>query len=293
MILSIIRLIRAFTTKLREDFISAFAAQTAFFIILSVFPFLMFLLTMLNYLPISAEELLLLAENVFPDEIYYIIHNIVVELVAKASGTLVSITVIAALWSASKGTLTLSRGLNAVYRQKETRNGILLRIISALYTLVFAILLIVTLVLLVFGNQIYQLVIAKLPILGDLVTILLSFRSLITMAILTLFFLLLYMVLPNRKSHIFRELPGAIITAGGWLGFSFLFSFYIDHMGNFSYTYGSLAALAVCMLWLYFCMYILFIGAEINMVLSHPEVVRATHALLSKKEKSDESSLHK
>ena len=76
MILSTIRLIRAFTTKLQEDFISAFAAQTAFFIILSVFPFLMFLLTMLNYLPISAEELLSLAENVFPGEIYNIVHNI-------------------------------------------------------------------------------------------------------------------------------------------------------------------------------------------------------------------------
>lgn len=290
MILSTIRLIRAFTTKLQEDFISAFAAQTAYFLILSVFPFLMFLLTMLNYLPISAEELLSLAENVFPGEIYNIVHNIVIELVTKASGTLVSITVISAIWSASKGTLTLSKGLNAVYQQKETRNGILLRIISALYTLAFAVLLIVTLVLLVFGNQIYQIVIAKLPILGDLVGLILSFRSLVTMAILTLFFLLLYIALPNRKSNIFRELPGAIITAGGWLGFSFLFSFYIDHMGNFSYTYGSVAALAICMLWLYFCMYILFIGAEINMVLSHPEVVRATHALLSKKEKSEEDS---
>ena len=290
MILSTIRLIRAFTTKLQEDFISAFAAQTAYFLILSVFPFLMFLLTMLNYLPISAEELLSLAENVFPGEIYNIVHNIVIELVTKASGTLVSITVISAIWSASKGTLTLSKGLNAVYQQKETRNGILLRIISALYTLAFAVLLIVTLVLLVFGNQIYQIVIAKLPILGDLVGLILSFRSLVTMAILTLFFLLLYIALPNRKSNIFRELPGAIITAGGWLGFSFLFSFYIDHMGNFSYTYGSVAALAICMLWLYFCMYILFIGAEINMVLSHPEVVRATHALLSKKEKSEENS---
>lgn len=284
MILSIIRLIKAFTKKLQEDFISAFAAQTAFFIILSIFPFLMFLLTMLNYLPISAEELLLLAKNVFPNEIYYIIHNIVNELVEKASGTLVSITVIAALWSASKGTLTLSRGLNAVYQQKETRNGILLRIVSALYTLAFAVLLIVTFVVLVFGNQIYQLVIAELPVLGDLVALILSFRSLTTMAILTLFFLLLYLALPNRKSNIVRELPGAIIAAGGWLGFSFLFSFYIDHMGNFSYTYGSLTALAVCMLWLYFCMYILFIGAEVNMVLAHPEITYATHTLLSKKE---------
>lgn len=283
MILSIIRLVRAFTTKLREDFVSAFAAQTAFFIILSIFPFLMFLLTTLNYLPVSAEELLMLSENLFPEEIYHIVQTIVSELIEKSSGTLLSITVIAALWSASRGTLALSRGLNAVYQQKETRNYFLIRGISVLYTLAFAVLLIVTLVLLVFGNQLYQFIVVKLPFLGDFVMILLSLRSLITMAVLTLFFLLLYMAIPNRKSRILRELPGAIITAGGWLGFSFLFSFYIDHMGNFSYTYGSLTALAVCMLWLYFCMYILFIGAEINMILAHPEVARASHTLLSKK----------
>lgn len=137
-----------------------------------------------------------------------------------------------------------------------------------LYTLGFAALLIITLILLVFGNQLYNFIMAQLPFLSDLALVIMSLRSLVTMAILTVFFLLMYLVIPNRKSHFLQELPGAILTAGGWLGFSFLFSFYIDHMKGFSYTYGSLTTLAVCMLWLYFCMYILFIGAEVNMLLT-------------------------
>lgn len=283
MLLSCIQLIRAFTTKLRDDSISAFAAQAAFFIILSFFPFVMFLLTLLNYLPISIEELEFLNNDIIPESISAILQTILNELLQKPSGTLLSVSVIAALWSASNGTVALSKGLNAVYHHKETRNYFLLRSISAFYTLVFAILLILMLVLLVFGNQLYEFIMIQLPIFRNLAMMVLNLRSLFTMAVLTLFFLMVYMVLPNRKSNIFRELPGAIISAGGWLLFSYLFSYYIDNMGNYSYTYGSLAALAICMLWLYFCMFILFIGAEINMILSHPEIIQATHSLFSHK----------
>lgn len=283
MLLSCIQLVRAFTTKLRDDSISAFACQAAFFIILSIFPFLMFLLTLINYLPFSVDELGLLTNDIIPESIVTLLQTILNELIQKSSGTLLSVSVIAALWSASSGTVALLKGLNAVYRHKETRNYFLLRGISAFYTLVFAILLILMLVLLVFGNQLYNFIMIELPIFRNLAMMVLNLRSLFTMAVLTLFFLMVYLILPNRKSNIFRELPGAIISAGGWLLFSYLFSYYIDNMGNYSYTYGSLAAIAISMLWLYFCMFILFIGAEINMILSHPEVIQATHSLFSHK----------
>ena len=81
--------------------------------------------------------------------------------------------------------------------------------------------------------------------------------------------MLLYLVIPNRKSRLLAELPGAVLTAGGWICFSYLFSFYIDHRQNIAFAYGSLTTLAFSMLWLYFCMYILFVGAEINVFLSN------------------------
>ncbi len=286
MFLSCIRLIRAFAAKLRDDSVSAFAAQAAFFIILSVFPFLMFLLALLNYLPITIEDINVITESLFPETVNAIFQNVINELSVKASGAVLSVTVIAALWSASRGMLALSRGLNAVYRYKETRNYFAIRIVAAFYTLVFTLLLIATLILLVFGNQLYHFIITRIPLLGDLAFIIMSLRSLVTMAVLTTTFLLMYLFIPNRKSKLLTELPGSILTAGGWLGFSYLFSFYIDHLGSFSHLYGSLTALAVCMLWLYFCMYILFIGAEVNMVLAHPEIRQATNTLLSsRKEK--------
>ena len=243
MLLTAIQIIRAFCSKLRDDSISAFAAQAAFFIILSFIPFIMFLFTLLNLFPMTAGDLKKLPTGIL-------------------SGT-------AALWSASRGTLALIRGLNAVYKHKETRNYFLIRAISMVYTLCFAALLIITLILLVFGNRLYDWVMSQFPLLRDLAFFIMSLRSLGTMAILTIFFLLLYLVIPNRKSRLLAELPGAVLTAGGWIGFSFLFSFYIDHQTNHSFAYGSLTTLAFTMLWLYFCMYILFVGADVNVFLTN------------------------
>lgn len=281
MILSLFRMIKAFSAKLRDDSVSAFAAQAAFFIILSVFPFVIFLLTLLRYLPIFDGETISIPDNLFPAAIMPTLESILGELVENSSGTVLSLAVIAALWSASRGILSLSRGLNAVYERKETRNYFLLRFISCIYTFLLAIMIIVSLALLVFGNQLYQLVIAKFPMLRDFAIVLMSIRSLVSLTLFTLFFALLYMILPNEKTKFWYELPGAIFTSAGWLLFSYLFSYYIDHMSNFSYTYGSLAAIVICMLWLYFCMYIFFIGAEINGVLSHPQIRAATKAYRS------------
>lgn len=243
MLLTAIRTIRKFLAQLRDDFISAFAAQAAFFIILSFIPFIMFLFTLLNFFPLTAGSLTRLPAGIL-------------------SGT-------AALWSASRGTLALIRGLNAVYKYKETRNYFLIRAISMIYTFCFAALLIAALVLLVFGNRLYDWIMSQFPMLKELAFLILSLRSLGTVIILTLFFLLLYLVVPNRKSRFLRELPGAMLSACGWMGFSYLFSFYIDHRQSTSFAYGSLTTLAFSMLWLYFCMYILFVGAEINVFLSN------------------------
>ena len=285
MLLSAYRLIRAFARKLRDDSISAFAAQAAFFTILSVFPFLMFLITLINYLPFSLADFQHSVLDIFPSVVSTVITDLLSEISTQAPGTLLSVTVIAALWSASRGILALVRGINAVYGHIERRNYFRLRAVSAMYTLVFAILLIVTLVLLVFGNQVYRLITSYLPFLGDAAFLILSMRPIITMLLLTFFFLLLYMVIPSRKVKFLHALPGAVLSAGGWLLFSLLFSFYIDHMGRFSRLYGSLTAVAVCMLWLYFCMYILFIGAEVNMILSHPRIAEATRLFFEKHRK--------
>lgn len=285
MIRSLIRLINSFSRKLNADNVSAFSAQAAFFLIISFFPFAMFLMTLLNYLPFSKPDLLATVESVFPQAVSEYISAILDELLEKSNGTVLSITAIAALWSASKGFYSVVRGLDAIYRSDGKRNYFLTRMLAALYTLLFAVLIIAVLFIFVFGNQIYLWSLQYVPILSEMALLIISVRTLVGFCLMILFFALVFITMPNRKSSFFAELPGAIIASAGWIGFSYLFSFYIDNFSNYSATYGSLTAVVLCMLWFYACMYIMFIGAEINQVFANPVIHEAFRKLLASRKK--------
>jgi len=258
-------MVKLFLTKLRRDNVSAFAAQAAFFVILSFLPFLICLLTLVKFLPIGEERLLFTLQAVFPPAVHDFIGGLLSEARQKASGTLRSVSAVTALWSASRGVLVIIRGMNAVYGNKETRNYVVLRLISLGYTLLFAVVLALALVVLVFGNRIYASVQSSVPVAGHGTFFVIGLRTVFSFLFLTGFFLWLYVCVPNRKpAQALSELPGAVLSATGWMGFSFLFSYYIDHMGRFSAMYGSLTAVVLCMIWLYACMYIMFLGAEVN-----------------------------
>jgi membrane protein len=150
------------------------------------------------------------------------------------------------------------------------------------YTLVFAVVLVLALLLLVFGNRIFLYIQSRVPFFEHAAVLVIVLRTVVAFAVLTAFFFGLYLLVPNRKSsRAAKELPGAVLTAAGWLGFSYLYSLYIDRMANFSAMYGSLTAIVLCMIWLYACMYLMFIGAEFNVVAENPAVREAWRAFRS------------
>lgn len=277
---SVYRLIDSFVKKINDNQVGAFSAQATFFIILSFFPFIMFLLTLLQYIPIPEAALFDLMEIVFPDAIRGFVSSLVDEVINNASGTILSVTILSVLWASSKGILAIIGGLNSIYDIKESRNYFFVRFLSILYTVLFAISIIMLLGIFVFGNQIALWLGTKFPVINNLALLIISVRTIVGICILTLFFLFLYRFLPNRKTNFLRELPGAVISSCGWVGFSLVFSFYIDNLSNMTATYGSLTTVVLCMLWLYICMIIMFVGAEINSVLANPAVKNALRRII-------------
>ncbi len=261
--------------KIRDDHVAAFSAQAAFFIIISFFPFIMLLLSIVRFFPIEESSMLRLFTEVFPSAVNSMIVSVITEIYDTAtSSTLISITAITTLWSAGKGFLAVLKGLNSVYEIKETRNYFLLRAVSAIYTLIFAFMLIATMILFVFGNRLYIWIEQKIPGLTDTALVIISLRTIVGLTTLVIFFLVIYIVIPNKKAKITTELPGAILCAGGWMGFSYAFSYYIDNFANYSSMYGSLTAIVLFMLWMYFCMYLMFLGAEFNLLLDNKSFVQ-------------------
>lgn len=259
------RIIQNVAKKIQDDALGAYAAQAALFIILSFFPFLMFLMTLLQFLPFTQDQLLTLMEGFIPESVISQLLPFITEIYSSSSGTLLSITIIFALWAGSKGIMAFYFGLNSVYGIKETRNYLVIRLKSIIYTLIFCIMLIIMLAVYVFGNSIINWIENHLPFeVSQFALLVKGVRTVVGICVLLLFFLIMYKHIPNRKSKLNLEFPGALLAAIGWVVFSFLYSFYINNLNNMTTTYGSLTAIVLCIFWLFACTTIILLGAEIN-----------------------------
>lgn len=262
MIWKLIFNIAKFLKECKEDKINAYAAQSAFFILLSIIPFLMVLLSLLKYTPITESMLLSMYEEGLPGYISPFFITITDEIYTRTFG-ITAVSAVIAIWSAAKGMHALMDGLNAVNDLQENRNWLVLRFWSAIYTVVFIVAIVFTLMVLVFGSAIRTLAVEYLPILRTVSVIISSFKGLLLFAILVVFFDIVFAVLPNKKLSFTSQLPGAVLCALAWNGISLLLSVYINYFNGFS-MYGSLTTVALMMLWLYFCIYSTLMCAEFN-----------------------------
>ena len=191
----------------------------------------------------------------------------IVNQVYNQSTGVIPITIIVALWSAGKGVLAMTTGLNCIYKCRETRNYVVLRIRATFYTVLFILVIIFLLVLSVFGNTLNIFVEEHIPIFKNLADWLIEARTYITPVVLMAFSIFIYKFLPNRKDRFIKQLPGAVFAAIGWMVVSWIFSVYVDVFQGFSSMYGSLTTIVLIMLWMYFCMYSILLGAEVNILM--------------------------
>jgi len=243
----------------------AHAAQSAYFFVLSMIPIIVLLLTLVKYTPLTEEVVINAVAIAFPSTVNAMIVSIVTQ-VYNRSANFIPIMIIVALWSAGKGVLSMTSGLNKIYDCEETRNYIVLRLRASFYTLVFLIAIVVSLILSVFGNSLSLFLVEHFPFMDQILELILSVRTLGTFLVLAVCWVLIYRYLPNRKDKLYKQIPGAIFTSSGWMIVSFFFSIYLDIFKGFTTMYGSMTTIVLILLWLYFCMYIVLLGGEVNVL---------------------------
>ncbi len=254
--------IREFTRNMKKENLSIFAAGAAFFIFLSLVPILILICTIIPYTPLTEEYFLAMILEIMPSQVETIMVEIVNDVYRRSAGVL-SVAALATLWSAGRGVLAVMRGLNAVNEVEEKRNYFVVRIVASFYTLIMLLIIIVSMGLLVFGNTLVSMILVRVPQMAELFRFLMNFRFIVIWIILTLIFSAFYTYLPDKKLKLRDQLPGASFAAVIWSIFSWCFSIYVDY-GNSYNIYGSLAILVIFMMWMYICIYIMFIGAYIN-----------------------------
>lgn len=253
---------RDFSAQMKKQNISAYAASIAFFFFLSIVPMLMVICMVIPYTPLTEENLVQAVTDITPDRVDPVVEDLIADVYDKSAGIL-SIAVIATLWSAAKGVMALMQGLNAVNGVDEKRNYFVIRVVACLYTVVMLIVVILSLFINVFGNQLVNLALHRIPQLQKLVVFLMHFRFLVVWAVLTLLFATVYAFMPDDRLRFREQIPGATFAAVVWSVFSWGFSMYVDYSNSYG-IYGSLAIIIIILLWMYFCMYIIMIGAYLN-----------------------------
>ncbi len=272
--MKLIRRLIQFVRRIGLLEVHIYAAYASYFLILSVFPAMMLLISILQYTPLTAADLQELLGKVMPKALEPLILYMTDELFAVNSVTVLSVSAVAALWSSSRGVYSIQRGLNKIYTSRETRNPILVRLECIGFTLLLLAGLMATGVLYLGGQSLRDALEASGTAAAALLLRLVHLRYVVTVGVLTLFFAAIYCTFPNRKVRFLSSLPGAFGAAVLWVIFTQLFSAYVERFGNYSFYYGSLSVLALAMLWLYACMFILFCGAIFNLELERGRLRR-------------------
>lgn len=250
----------------RSD-VTALGAQLAFFFLLSLFPLLIFMVTLLPFLNLPEDQLFQFLREYAPADVYGLLEGTLTEVLQNRNGGLLSLGILGTIWSASNGVNAIMKSLNKSYGLEESRPFFIVRGLSVLFTILIIGLFVIALLLPIFGEQIGVFLFSFLGLDDMFLTVWNSIRFIIPPFIIFLVLTALYWLVPNAKLYLKSVIPGGLFATVGWIIVSLAFSFYVSNFANYTATYGSLGAIIVLMMWLYFSGTILMIGGQINAVM--------------------------
>ena len=260
-----------FSARMQQDHMSAYAASCALFLMLSFVPLVMILLAIIRRTTIDETVLMNGIISFVPAGIRDYISMVVNEVYSK-SFSIVPISVLILLWAASKAVHALTNGLNVISKVIETRGWWFIRVRSMALVLILTFGVGAFAVVSVWSTRMKESAEEVFPLLQDIITFFMPFRNLIGYIGLIVIFVLLYTILPNQHYTFRSQFPGALLVATVWCMVSYFMTLYYTHNRNFQSIYGTLTGIILAMIWLFFCMYFVLVGAEINRIIyENPE----------------------
>ncbi len=249
--------------KFAADNLPAYSAQAAFFLFLSIFPIIILTSTLIRYTPLTDKMLISIIDEVIPGIMGDTLIGWVNEIYTGGLGY-ISFSIIFILWSASKSFIGIIDSLDNIYKPETRYPRIINRIRATICTVLFMVFIVFAGILLIFGTKFSSWIKLVIPVLPNFAGRLIDLRSVVAISVFFIILVIMYVFLTQKTIKPSNAVPGALFTTLGWFVFSYLYSIYIDKISNGSSIYGSITAIVFLMLWLYFCMYIFLVGAELN-----------------------------
>ncbi len=278
-----------FSKQMQKDNIGAYAASMAFFFILSIVPILLIACSILTHIPLSAQMILKVVNEYMPHFLDSTLNNVWIQ-VNYSYGKILPIAIVVLLWSAGKAMWGLMMGLNASNHVVETRNIILVRLKASFYSLVMLGVIIACMCMIVLSESVGRKLYTIMPGFSNFLLYFANVRFVIVWFVMTVVLTVIYTVVPNKKLKFRYQIPGALISSIGWAAFSWGFSVYVENYSSYN-IYGSLSTIIFIMMWMYICMYLLLIGANINRYFEKI-IIRVMSAKLINRKKNVEEAIH-
>lgn len=260
-----------------DDEITAMASQLAYSLLLSFFPFLILLMTLIGHSSIRSEEVINALGTILPKDIMNLITNNVVEIVETRRSDLLSFSMVTTIWTASNGFNAVIRGLNRAYDEKEKRPYWKVQLIAILCTVGLVLIIIIALALLVFGELGVRLLVKKLSFTPSIEFAIDMGRYVIGLLVMIFVFTAMYRYTPSKRLNWHETIPGAVFSTIGWTILSIGFSYYVNNFGSYSKIYGSIGAVIALMSWLFISSVIVLIGGEINATIAYRKLDLEKH----------------
>lgn len=250
--------------RAKEDALPDLSAQITYYLILSVFPFLLFIINLLSYTSLSEDILFANFSTFLPSETGELLKKILVHTVEAKSAFILVLSLLAALWSSSRGIAAIMKGVNKAYGSNEKRGFIKLRATALFATFGFSLLIITALFSLVLGEVIGKYIFGLIHAQSIFPIVWSISRYIIPLLLMFVSLMLLYKVLPDRNLTFKEVWPGALFTTLTWIFASLLFSFYVNNFAAYEKIYGSIGGIIALLVWLYVSTLIILLGGEIN-----------------------------
>lgn len=264
-----VRLIRQLYIRFQDDNVSALSAQLAFYLLLALFPFVLFLLNLISFTSITSVDFVENIAGFLPAEVETLFRNIVSELLGAKSPGLLSIGALVTLWSASRGISAISFGLNMAYDKRETRPFLKVAAITIVFTIGIAVMVLAALLFLIFGEVLARDIFSCLDGAEAFTKLWRVLRYIVPLVIMLFVFSLLFKFVPNCKLRFKHVLPGALIATIGWSAVSMIFSFYVNNFASYTRIYGSIGGIIILLIWLYISSLVVLLGGEVNAALEY------------------------
>lgn len=256
-----------FLQGIQKGLITTRAASLAFRFFLALFPFILFLFTLIPYLPIENfhEQLLMQLQSILPKEAFNLVRETIDDLVSRPREGLLSVGFILALYFSTNGISAMITAFNQSYFTIEKRNFIKQRLVAIMLIMILTSLLFTAVALIIFGKMLLAYLVSY-DVITNTATLYIFQISKWLIIILMFYFSIsfLYFMGPSRKTKWRFRSAGSTLATVLTIVVSLGFAYFVNHFGQYNKLYGSIGSLIVIMLWIYFNSIIILIGFELN-----------------------------